>query len=282
LRSSDLALAALATEQAGHDPIIFSKDNFKSPMFGAMYLHEAIPGLNDPLVPDFEIDVIKVGSREGYAYNVYRNREAPCSWDVISPGPTPAWDLAAAYSKLWERYLPNIREYQIGPSDMGVIANNYPVVFSSIPAPAICNKQHEFLSQDIWVIHGPHINPIEGVNDGNMMYYNGVPWDGSFAAMTDDYTSNDGHGYGPTYMRGHDWYRFSQINGYQAWEYSRPETVAEDNPRTLSTGKKPLATTCHCWEQYPSFYRIGRFGTWRKGVLTHHAYREAQEVLRAL
>lgn len=274
--------AALAVEQSGHTPVIFA-EGIKSEMFGAMYLHRAIPGLSDPIVPDFEIDIIKSGSKEGYAYNVYGRKEASCSWDFIGEAPAYAWDLGAHYDLLWDRYQSDIRRYKITPENMGSICNNYPLVFCSIPAPALCSREHHFQAQNIWVIHGRGTHLIEGVNDNNMMYYNGVPWDGSFQSLPNDTKVDDEQGHGATFMRGHEWYRFSQIQGYQAWEYSRePNWTWEDSEdapgRQKSTGKKPLWNNCGCWSEYGSYHRIGRFGCWQKAVLTHHAYEQALAV----
>lgn len=273
--------AALAVEQAGNVPHIISKGE-KSPMFGAMYLHEPLPGVNGH-DPDFEIDIIKSGSREGYAYNVYGDAQAPCSWDVISEGYTPAWDLPQTYERLWDRYVGNIRRADVNASKLAAICYNYPLVLNSAPAEIFCSDaSHRFRAQKIWVLHGPQINPVPGVNDGNIMYYNGVPTDGSFASLADDYKHDDGAGYGETYMRGPEWYRFSQINGYQAWEFSHKAEVADDNPRTLSPGRKPLSTDCDCFLSWQNYRRIGRYGKWEKGVLTHHAYRDAAEACRAV
>jgi hypothetical protein len=252
-------LAALAVEHNGQTPVIFSKGE-KSEMFGAMYLHRAIPGLHqNPLSPDFEIDIIKAGSKEGYAEKVYGDPSAPASWDHFTAGYTPAWDLHAAYDRLWERYVGNIRHVDLNVGISGIICHNYPFVFSTIPAPVLCERRHEFKKQDIWVVHGPW--PHEDQEADNMMYYNGIPED--------------------------EWYRFSQINRYQAWEYShRPQWEWEDEEgisgwqRHLSEGVKPLENNCTCWEKTPNFYRLGRFGKWQKGVLTHHAYEDTMEVLR--
>lgn len=248
-------LAALACEQRGIDPIIFSHGE-KSEMFGAMYLHEPIPGLTgDILAPDLHIDVIKSGTRAGYAENVYGNPNAPCSWDVIPEGDTPAWDLRAAYDKLWDRYLPAIVRTDIGRSSIPDLISTHDLVLSSIPAQPLCwSGDHRFDKQDIWVIHGP-ANAIIARPRANMMYYNGT---------------TPRHG-------GYNWYRFSQINSYHAWEYSTPQTLdawQEEAGRSLAVGFKPLGTNCNCWLG-SSFKRIGRFGKWEKGVLTHHAYRDA-------
>lgn len=276
--------AALAVEQAGHEPVIYARGE-KSEMFGAMYLHRAIPGLGHSEIPDFEIDIIKTGNREGYAYNVYGDREAPCSWDQFSAGSTPAWDLRETYDALWDRYESDIRKMEIGPGQVGSICAHYPLVFSSIPAQSLCQRvYHDFLSQKIWVIHGKGVHLIEGVNDNNIMYYNGTPWDGSFDVGEDDpnWAVLD-----PGKHRvGHEWYRFSQINRYQAWEYSRKPDWGEwldhyeGNPRRLSEGIKPISTNCDCFLEWGMFIRIGRFGRWQKGVLTHHAYEDVSRMVR--
>lgn len=280
--------AALAAEQSGLKPVIFSEGQ-KSEMFGAMYLHRAIPGLSDPVTPDFDINIIKNGTSEGYAYNVYGSQTHSCSWDSIGESIAPAWDLKAHYDLLWDRYEKSIRRHKISPLNVGSICNNYRLVLCSIPAPAICDRAHRFEAQDIWIIHGRGDHLLPGINDDNMMYYNGVPWDGSFQVISNDIKSDDEHGHGATFMRGHEWYRFSQINKYQAWEYSRkPDWQWEEEEgitgydRHMSEGQKPLWTSCNCWMEYKSFNRIGRFGTWQKGVLTHHAYEQTLELCRAL
>lgn len=257
-------LAALATEQSGHEPYIIAKGD-KSPMFGAMYLHEPIPGLTgDLMAPDFEIDVVKSGTSYGYAENVYGDPNHPCSWNDIPGGITPAWDLHKAYNTLWDRYESKILRRELDGLNLInlMMATTFDVVLCTIPAPAICrNPEHFFKQQEIWVIHGPGHALIKGVNDDNIMYYNGTtPEDGGF-----------------------DWYRFSQINQYQAWEHSKEpffDDWQKEIGRTLSWGKKPIDNDCDCWNSIVPFHRLGRFGKWKKGVLTHHAYRETMDILR--
>jgi hypothetical protein len=282
--------AAWAVEEAGHTPFIYSK-KVKSEMFGAMYLHKKIPGLTRP-ENEFTIDIVKTGTREGYAYNVYGDRNHACSWDKFAGGPTPAWDLKAVYDRAWTAYEGEITDKKISRGLMREILNHFPLVLSSIPAPALCYQAHSFLSQEIWVEHGPAVDAIEDVNDGDMMYYNGVPWDGSFRSSPEENIDSDEE---HQYTIGHPWYRFSQIRGYKAWEYGAhpKERMAyqimdyDPEPFTLSTGKKPIISGCDCWHsddihKPPNFIRIGRFGQWRKGVLTHHAYERALEASRAL
>jgi hypothetical protein len=90
---------------------------------------------------------------------------------------------------------------------------------------------------------------IPNVNDDDVMYYNGYTPDGRYGKI------------------GPPWYRYSQINGYRSWEYSKPPM--DIKPFQISEGYKPLWTNCNC---YPKFIKLGRFGAWEKQILTHHVY----------
>jgi hypothetical protein len=245
-------LAAEALVQQGHSPTIFSK-KVKSQMFGAMFLHVPIPEVTPP-DPEYTIQVVKVGTREGYAKLVYGDPAHPVSWDVIPSGPLRGWNLKKAYDVLWDRYQGIVHDREIGAADILDIEDSFQVVYSSIPLRSICREGHEFTKQDIWIIHGdgkPHL--IHGVNDVDMMYYNGYPPDGSVEQT-----------------EGFDWYRFSQLDSYQAWEHSSPPNDDwNDDWYQLSTGEKPISTDCDCWG---GVRHIGRFGRWERGVLTHHTF----------
>lgn len=262
-------MAAHAAVLARHRPVIYSRKQ-KSKMFGAMYLHKPIPSLLTSGGYVLLINVIKSGTKEGYAYNVYGDREHEVSWDSIESPTTAGFDLRATYDELWDRYVGLIEEWELGARQMVSLINSYPLVLSTIPAPALCQtpRMHEFEGQPIWVMHGDgSMNLIPGVNDGNMMYYNGYEHDGS----------------GPTGTYGFDWYRFSQINRYQAWEYSRePHPTDMTDGMKIDTGVKPQQTNCDCWLNYNNYHRLGRFGKWQRGILTHHAFDEAKEILDAL
>lgn len=247
-------LTALAVELEGHKPYIISKGE-KSPMFGAMYLHRAIPKITNE-EPDFHITIDKIGTRQGYARNVYGDPNAPVSWDVIADGEHPAWNLPLAYNKLWDHFLPNIHKMNIQQHSLQVIQARWELVFSTIPLNTICYMEHEFDSQPIWVSHGPTKGPDK---DNNLMQYNGLrPEEAGI---------------------GFDWYRYSQINGYSAWEFShQPDWWLDaDISRERTNGYKPITSNCTCW---PGLVRLGRFGTFRKGVLTHDAFEGAMNVLQ--
>lgn len=253
-------LAAEALVQNGHQPVIYSR-KVKSQMFGAMFLHAPIPDVT-PLEPEFDIDIIKTGTKEGYAKNVYGDPSHPVSWDLIPDNDEQmrGWNLRAAYDKLWDRHQHLIVDQDLDRTALLWMQEKYPIIYSSIPVKAYCaHLGHEFKEQKIWVVHGDGSeHMIEGVNDHDIMYYNGYPEDGSV----------DG-------VEGFSWYRYSQINKYQCWEHScEPQRTWIEGWYQLSEGIKPISTTCTCFSH---FRRIGRFGRWEKGQLTHHAFHQVFE-----
>jgi hypothetical protein len=253
-----IASHAVATE--GIDFTIFSEKR-KSHMFGAMYLHEPIPGICPG--ERMEIQVVKLGTREGYARNVYGDAEAPVSWDKFDSGPTYGWSLGATYERLWNLYGHRIDHRLLTRRWIEEIAAEHDMTFSSLPATVLCKKpRHIFKSIPIWVLHGAEVGRRSPVN---MMYYNGLP-------IKD--------GYDP-------WYRYSLINGYQSWEYSPyyvPSYIQrgfgeQEKGLRVDKGTKPLSTTCDC---LPQIVRIGRFGRWDKHVFTHHTYNQVKDALLQL
>lgn len=261
-------LTAHAVATAGYDPVIFST-KVKSVMPGAIYLHRSIPGIHPSTDPEFRIKIVKSGIRAGYAFNVYGDPMAEVSWDRFDAGDdVPAWSLSDTYDKLWDWYSGNISPMTLTQRDIGVICNNYPLVLSTIPATAICgNPEHYFNKQEIWIQY-MYDGLLGGVNDGNMIYYNGCPWREELADAWGE-------------LIGPDWYRYSQINKHRAWEFSHdPHVYAlQRDDEQLHHGYKPRGTTCNCWLKYNNFYRLGRFGKWEPGVLTHHAYEDAVRIL---
>jgi hypothetical protein len=232
-------LTALAVEQAGFHPVIYSIP-VKSKMPGAQFLHAPIPDLTTA-VPEFYINFAKFGNKEGYAQKVYGRPDAPTSWDSFPAGPHGAWSLARAYDRLWDRYSPEVVEGAVTQRLLDGIEARYRAAFSTIPAPILCNDlRHEFHSTEVWI-------RTQGVEPRrNYIEYNGDPK----AA----------------------YYRSSRIGEYLSFEFGHRVPGAEP-------GLKPLDTDCDC---RPHFHRVGRFGRWTKGVLVHHAYFAAQEVIRAV
>jgi hypothetical protein len=225
-------LAAEAASQCGYGVEIYSQKK-KSPMSGAQYLHEPIPGVTTP-DDAFAIEYIKLGDKEGYATKVYGQPDAPCSWDLFPEGTVLAYPLHLVY--LTPDGVTQL-SYQYGDG------LDYDHVVSSIPVPAICTKlnEHRFAWANIHVTD----HAWAGVAEDTIVY-NGDPSD--------------------------HWYRSSRLWGHEYTE----STIATP---TASPGKKPLWTTCDC---HRNVLRVGRFGTWQKNKLVHHAYQEVKDALHEM
>lgn len=239
-------IAAHAAERMYQDVLIFSKAR-KSKMFGAQYLHSPIPGLT------YKEDQFKVryelrGSAMGYRDKVY----GPTSRVAVSPeelrGVHPAWDIRTAYDRLWDRYERKVKDVSFkDPEEIDSFIQwaKADIVISTIPATMLCLEGHTFKSGQIW-------STDLCITD----------------AQKDTVVCN-----------GHDapaWYRSSNIQGYHTTEWPsavRPP-IAMDH---LWYVQKPLGNNCTC---FPDVVRMGRYGRWQKGVLSHQAFNETQELIK--
>lgn len=228
----------------------------KSELFGCQYLHGPIPGLD---LRTTTVEYKLAGDAAGYAQKVYGSRLMA---GTVSPssltGSHPAWDIRQAYDQLWNRWEPYITPMTLTPMDiMPLLEFHLPdMVVSSIPLPVLCqNEDHAFRAEECWALgdapeRGQHV-PVPCPPD--TVVCNG--------------TSDTG------------WYRVSHIFGYKTaeWPGLRPKPPLSGVTRF----RKPLATTCDCWQpegrattQRDYIHRVGRYGTWTKGVLSHEAFHQ--------
>jgi len=239
-------LVALAADQKGIDARIISQGS-PSPIGGAQYLHEHVPGLTAE-EPDW-LTYVKVGDEKGYAQKAYGEPEAQVSWDTFVTGDYPAWSLKKAYQKLWRRFGERVEQREVGAYDIAGLCREADLVFSTVPLPALCHEKHahSFEGQDVIFTEEQYVRVP------NLIVYNG--------RLTDS------------------WYRAACLFGYCSTEYALGNGI--DLPRLddLKTyrGVKPVKTDCDCHMDFPNFIRVGRFGRWRRGVLTNHAYDAAKE-----
>jgi hypothetical protein len=237
-------LATHAAVLRGHDPVVYSIAT-RSEMSGAMYLHGSVPDLT-PAEPDGVLTYRKLGYKPGYARKVYHDPTAPCSWEKFE-GQVKAWSLSAAYGELWKRYNGLVIEHRVNPVSMDDIVNEYPVVVSSVPAAVICAAPHHvFKGVNIWVLDGTAITTIPL----NQIFYSG--------------------------MMSTKWYRASNIFGYQSAEFGDRADVDKDQ---LKYGIKPTSHDCTCWSGRGDVLKVGRFGKWAKGELTHMAFADTYQFL---
>jgi len=240
--------AARAAVQSGREAVIVSNTDRPSRLYGCQYLHAPIPGFDHIRSTFVSYDLI--GTPEQYRRKVYGDK-----WEGrVSPedfvGAHEAWDIRMTYRKMWTHLieLGTVGLYSGVQIENGVIPDLvYQLdpgrIISTIPAPALCYRDHKFSYHKIYA-------------------------NGSTAEQTleDDSVTCDG-------TDGHAWYRVSRVFGYETIEWASMPKVAVPVACVL----KPLETECDC---YPEIYRVGRYGAWRKSYLVHEVYPEIMGLLR--
>jgi hypothetical protein len=248
-------LAALAAAQRGYDIEILA-DGEPSPVSGAQYLHAPVPGLTEDHEPTM-LTYVKVGDMDGYAQKAYGEPAAQVSWDTFVTGEYPAWNLRKAYEELWYRFESRIHKRHLEVTDIDLICNGTDgPVFSSIPLKSICKDAlaHDFQGQRVVFTEEEYVKVPE------MIVYNGRLSDA--------------------------WYRAACLFGYSSTEYALAgdgltQGTAYEIKENLVVfdGIKPTMNHCNCFTKYQNFHKIGRFGQWRRGILTNHAYEEVAAAL---
>lgn len=236
--------------KTGQPPAIASKKR-KSEMYGAQYLHRPIPNLKNggsPALVKYQV----WGSAEDYKTKVYGD-----TWlGSVSPEDLPeqhmAWDIRLAYNELWDLYhgwVIDTNLKNIGPDGIEAMHKRFRLIISSVPKPLLCYKGHTFSAQK-----------IKAIGD--------APERGIFAPVTIERNTVVCNGEPEP-----SWYRASNIFGYKTVEY--PEDANPPIPG-LADVNKPLWNNCDCW---PDIVHVGRYGTWEKGVLSHHGFEAAWSAL---
>lgn len=248
--------AAQAAYDTGNIVQIFSRGE-RSQLYGAQYLHAPIPGL-DCGKPE-PVSYILKGTAEAYWQKVYGGGvRVEVSPEVLSPQHN-AWNIRAAYAEVWERFRPLIRKQEITRSWLEVWGDIVAadLVVWSIPLEPLCLKGHAFRVQSIWAQgDAPDLNQFCSVAVD--------PW----TIVTNGEESPR-------------WYRASNVFGHRTAEWP-------DGPKPpvqgLAKVNKPIATNCDCWldSALSPVLRVGRYGTWTKGELSHEAYVKTRAALEAM
>lgn len=243
-------LAAHGVGMAGQ-PLSVHSQPVKSVQGGAQFLHQAIPGLTDT-EPHYRIKYELLGTSIGYREKVY-GLEGGTNPDFVSMDNVhdqqmqDVWDLGLVYEDLWEAFGFAVNEAEINGKWMAEHGNEFKLIISTIPKPALCiDPRHKFEAQTIYIdpVVPTHLAP-------NTIVYNGEP--------------------SPS------WYRASRIGEAGGTEYSE-RTPAPPGVERFPV-KKPIRTDCDCW---PNVLHVGRYGAWKKGILVHHAYEAAVEAASSL
>lgn len=252
--------AAHALDRSGWTFDIYSKHARKSQMYGAQYLHEPIPHLTQSLPRQVSYQLR--GTATGYCEKVYGNYAVgSVSVDTLAKS-HPSWDIREAYDNAWDRYKGFVYDQDITAENFiaSRIENRYDLVISTIPAPALCLKPglHQFRSQKIWA-YG------DAPDRGQL-----IPFQCAEQTVICDGTPETG------------WYRLSNIFGHKTVEYPHRVKPPLSNASEVI---KPIAHNCDClpaWDgkKGTGILRLGRYGKWQKGVLSHESYYETMSVAK--
>jgi len=247
-------LAAHAATIWGFEAHIISATTEPSKLYGAQYLHEAIPEI--PHSAPVEISVELRGTVNDYREKVYgADYKGPVSPAVLQGGHF-GWDIRQAYNWLWDTYGNEIYDFRFNPVSFADFAKTqavyYDYIFSSIPLVQVCGDvTHEFFSQHVYAIGDAQELGIECPvrTEPNMIRHDGT--------------------------KDTSWYRASNIFGHGTAEW--PAQRKKPPIAGLAVVTKPLSTNCTCG---PNIIRIGRYGQWKKGVLAHTAFEQVDRIMR--
>lgn len=241
-------IAAQAASEFGAEITILSQPPIqKSPIYGAQFLYEPVPGITRSM-PDGMLHNIFLGDVEVYRKKIYGDPTIKSTWDNKSQTIEPVWSLHHTYSMLWDRFKRFIVQRKVTSNVLESVQENCDFVFSSIPLPHICrNKtEHQFKKYQVRIVRqGNQTRLFPG--ESNICIYNG--------------------------LREDTWFRFSHMFGVNGgfemplWNNSEGSVIVN----------KPTGTTCDC---FSNVARVGRYGTWDYGVNTHHSWGIVMEVIR--
>jgi hypothetical protein len=162
------------------------------------------------------------------------------------------WDIRQTYDSLWDVYSEAIVDVELDPIGVTELldANDFDVVINSVPLDMMCYSNHDF---DFTGVIAAGDAPDLGIDIGQI-----------FRCIDETVVCNS--------EPNPSWYRMSRIYGHTTVEW--PGSVERVPVNTASYVRKPTKTNCDCW---PTMLRVGRYGSWEKGVLSHTAYFKTYE-----
>jgi hypothetical protein len=216
-----------------------------SQLYGCQYLHQNIPGLDvgEPQLVHYRLS----GTIEEYRKKVYGSLLPPVSPQQYADDHL-AWDLRRTYAGLWERFENDVVDVRLSPVDMVPMLSDFmpDVAISSLPAPVLCQSgdRHTFTDVQCWAMGDSPDQSVAAYG------YNIMP----FTVWCDG-------------TKDVSFYRACNVFDHTTVEW--PGHKKKPPFDGVVPFNKPLSTDCNC---LPSVLRVGRYGTWQKGILSHQAY----------
>lgn len=249
-------MAAHAVAFVGRPVAVFSIPE-KSVLGGAQFLHKPIPVVCED-DPDITVTFQVEGDANTYRRKVY-GPEQPIgspgfvSFSNVHDGMTqPAWNLQVTYDKLWDIFGNEVNPQPIDAEWLDKVKDDFDLILSTIPLPRICLSaaglvpvQHRFFTQEIGVVN-ESVYPLPD----NTVFYDGT--------------------------QDHSFYRCSKLFGHGSTEWSPNYRMPQR--QDIKVFNKPITALCDCWQD--RIVRLGRFGAWKKGLLTHDAFAGALQACK--
>lgn len=238
-------IAAYAAEREWRAEVKIMSVKRPSQLYGCQYLHQPVPGIvsGGPEGVSYQLN----GTTDEYRRKVYGSLTPPVSPQQYA-GDHMAWDLRQAYDLLYAMYEDRIIDAKLSQQDIVPMLSDFmpDACISSLPAPVLCQAgdRHSFSSVKCWAIGDA---PWQKVED----YGYSIP---PFTVWCDG-------------TKDTSWYRACNVFGYTTIEW--PGHKRRPPLQDVAEFYKPLSTDCDCM---PSILRVGRYGRWQKGVLSHEAY----------
>jgi hypothetical protein len=216
----------------------------KSELYGAQYLHAPIPSLTPP--KSVAVSYTLHGHADDYRRKVYGPMFAGTVSPEDLPGEHQAWDIRATYDILWKAWEYAIQDSAVDPLALMNLETQADLVISSVPRSALCHEGHTFGFTEITAAGDA---PGRGIR---------LPYtcpDNMVICNAEDSPA---------------WYRMSRVFGHTTVEW--PGDISKVPVTTAARVQKPTSHDCNCC---PDVLRVGRYGRWEKGVLSHTAYFDA-------
>jgi hypothetical protein len=213
-------------------------------MEGAQYLHEPIPiaTRSEGFRVAYELRGTVAAYREKVYGPNYRGTTSPEDLTDSHLG----YDIRETYDWLWDTYGKYVVNSDLTPAGAAHEVMHWgkpDLCISTVPAQILCEvPEHSFTSQQIW-----SSGDFPVAVNSNTVVCNGE--------------------------KAPAWYRAASIHGHVTVEW--PSDSKPPIPG-LHSVVKPLSNTCTC---LPGIVRMGRYGRWEKGVLSHTAFYETAKLL---
>lgn len=240
LMAMQAAVDACRDAGLGLNGRIFSRKQ-KSSLYGAQYLHRPIPGVTpgDGQMVHYRM----LGDTDGYRRKVYGRL-----WDgKVSPEDLGedhlAWDIRATYDELWNRWKGFINDVDLDPVWLHRFLEPEVLKINTVPLDSLCYQEHAFGFTEI-------IAAGDAPDLGIKIPYGCEPF--TVKCNGDEAPA---------------WYRISNVFGHKTVEW--PGSISAVPINSAARVRKPTTHNCDCW---PSMMCVGRYGAWKKGVLSHSAY----------